>query len=183
MSKQILITAGIAALIASIVWLVGFVLVGNQSGEGIFGSLGITRLPNSGMAMRFLTISTTAGTASAGTDGTLSVSGTSTVGGLQIDTGATIQAMNCATLTTWNPGSLATLATTTQNIALQGALIGDICKASISSSTTAEVQVSCSITASAPSASDYGTSSVLIKNQGTAVDFATSTLRTCYEQY
>ncbi len=183
MLKQTIITSVIAALVALLVCFVCFVLVGNQSADNIFGALGITRMPNSGMAMRYLIISTTAGTATAGADGTFSATGTTTVGGLQIDSGSTIQAMNCATLTTWNPASLATLATTTQGIALQGALIGDICKASISSSTTAEVQVTCSITASAASASAYGTSSILITNQGTAVNFATSTLRTCYEQY
>ena len=76
-----------------------------------------------------------------------------------------------------------TTATTTQDIAVLGATIGDVCVASIASSTTAEVQATCSITASAASNSTYGTSSILVTNQGTAVDFATTTLRTCYFGY
>ena len=100
------------------------------------------------------------------------------------DTYSALTDSSCATLTTWDPSSIAMNGTTTQAIALQGATVGDICVANISTTTASGVvNVSCSITASAASASAYGTSTVLVRNTGIAVDFPTTTLRTCYFGY
>jgi len=98
--------------------------------------------------------------------------------------GTTILDSQCATLTTWNPGNLVTGATTTQAIAVQGAAIGDICVASLASSSVgAAINVTCNISASAASEATYGTSTVTVENLDSAVNFTTSTLRTCYFGY
>src|SRR3990167_4691262 len=73
--KNVIITALISALISSLVF-VGFSLVGNQSAESqdILGALGITRFPNSGIATRYLNLSSGVATSSPQGDGTLTVS-------------------------------------------------------------------------------------------------------------
>ena len=140
-------------------------LVGNQSADNALGAvLGITRYPNSGIAARYLKVSTTAGTASAGTDGTFSIGG-----------GTEIDLYKCATAT-WNPGSIATstlAAATSTDIALSGAVLGDLCIGSLNSATTTAAQVTCAVTAT-------GTTTIQLVNLSeTAVDYATGTARTC----
>ena len=159
----------VVAVITSVVVLgiaiVGARLVGNQSADGALGaSGGITRYPNGGIAARYLKLTTSAGTASAGTDGTFSVGG-----------GTEIDLYNCATAT-WNPGSIATstlAAATSTDIALSGAVLGDVCIASLTSATTTAAQLTCAVTAT-------GTSTIQLVNiSETAVDYATGTARTC----
>ena len=94
-------------MVAALVFGVGFWLV-NKSADSL-GALGITRMPNSGMAMRYLTISTTAGTASAGTDGALSVGGTASITG---ETRAPV--VETGSITTLTATSTATVLTAAQ---------------------------------------------------------------------
>lgn len=76
--KQVLVTAAVAAAVSALVFLVGFRLVGNQSVDSL-GAVGLTRFPNSGIAARALQITTTPGTVTSFTDGTLSVTGVVTL--------------------------------------------------------------------------------------------------------
>lgn len=69
------LTIALIAVTAVVVVLVGLKLVGNQSAESFGAAIGITRYPNSGIAARFLNITATAGTATAGTDGSFIASG------------------------------------------------------------------------------------------------------------
>lgn len=85
------IFTGIAAFVGAILAVViGFLLVGNQQSADILGASGITRMPNSGMAMKFLVLSATPGTATAVGDGILTASGLGTfTGGLTATGGFT----------------------------------------------------------------------------------------------
>ena len=76
-------------------------LVGNQSA---FGGTGITRFPNSGQAMRYLTLTATPGTVTSGTDGQLTAtaisnSGTFTQAGAMNISGGTITVASSSPLT------------------------------------------------------------------------------------
>jgi hypothetical protein len=91
----------------------------------------------------------------------------------------------CATLA-WKLDTLTygSTGTSTQAVALQGATIGDICTASMNTTTlTAAWQTSCNISASAASEAAYGTSTVTVNVLEGAVNFGTSTIRTCYFGY
>lgn len=167
--KQNLLTALVAALVASLVATLALLLVGNQSAESLGAQLGITRYPNSGIAARFLTISTTAGTATAGADGSFTVSGVTTLNG-ETTLG------NCGTAT-FNPGAIATstlAAATTTDIALPGAALGDVCLASLTSATSTFAQVTCNISGTATATLQ------LVNLDVTALDLATGTAKVCY---
>lgn len=71
-------TAGIALVVSLVVVSVGLWLVGSQSAT--FGGVGITRYPNSGMAVRCLTVSATAGAVTSCNDGIFVVTGNSIAG-------------------------------------------------------------------------------------------------------
>ncbi len=96
-------------------------------------------------------------------------------GGITIGSGTAIDLVKCATAT-WNPGSIATSTlaqATSTDIALSGAVLGDICIASLSSSTSTAAQVTCAITGTA-------TSTIQLVNIGeTALDLASGTARVC----
>jgi len=78
-TKNILISAVVSAVIAFLVVFVGG-LVGNQS--AFLGEIsGITRMPNSGMAMHFLKLTNSPGTSTAIADASLLVNGTSSFSG------------------------------------------------------------------------------------------------------
>lgn len=108
----------------------------------------------------------------------LTVTDAATVGSLTLDTGSTINEHNCGTNTAYDPPSLANLATTTKDVAVTGAAVGDLCIASLSSATGTEPYVlSCNITGSA-------TATVSILNtSGLTVNNPTGTLRACYFGY
>ena len=169
--KHTIITAICAAFVAAVVVFTGLTLVGNQSvGETVqqFGAaLGITRYPNSGLAARYLKITTTAGTATAGTDGSFSIGG-----------GTEITGYKCVTAT-WNPGSLASssidgISATSTDIALTGAVAGDLCDASLTSATSSSALVNCTISGTA-------TGTIQLLNIGSAaLDLATGTAKVCY---
>ena len=139
-------------------------LVGNQSADTLGASGGITRFPNGGIAARYLKLTTSANTATAGTAGTFSVGG-----------GTEIDLYRCGTAT-WNPGSIATSTfaqATTTDIAITGAALGDVCIASLTSSTSTLAQLTCAITATA-------TSTIQLVNLGeVALDLASGTARVC----
>lgn len=82
----------------------------------------------------------------------------------------------CATAT-WNPGSVATntlAAVTSTDIALSGAAVGDVCLAALTSATTTDAQLTCTITGAA-------TGTIQLVNLGTgALDLATGTASVCY---
>lgn len=100
-------------------------------------------------------------------------SGTMTVGG-----GTAISKYSCTTAS-WNPGSVATSTitnSTSSDIALSGAVVTDICGASLSSATSSAIRVGCAITGAA-------TATISITNLGTtnaAIDLATGTAEVCY---
>ncbi len=163
-NKKLYIIGAICFFVGLVVgWLV------SQSADNM-GAIGNNRFPNSGLAARSLYIGGSVAT-------TTLTDGTASIGALQLDSGSTIIEHSCATLTTWNPGNLITNATTTQDISLSGAAIGDLCVASLaSSSVAAAVDVGCQV-------SGAGTSTVTVQNLDVAVNFTTSTLRTCYFGY
>lgn len=159
----------VVAIITSVVVLgvaiVGARLVGNQSADVLGASGGITRYPNGGIAARYLKVTTSANTASAGTDGTFSIGG-----------GTEIDLFKCATAT-WNPGNLeaasSTISSTSTAITVSGATTGDPCVASLTSATSTLMAVSCHITGS-------DTATVEIQNlRETAHDAPSGTAKAC----
>src|SRR3990167_2721553 len=142
MNKELLYSAGVAALVASLVFIVGFWLVGSQSAD-LLGGFGQNRYPNSGFAMRYLQITDSPATSTAIQDSSLYVKGTSTqVGAVSLSTSLTVgssgTAINkylCGTAT-FRPGTLngATAASTT--VSVLGATLGDIVFASFNSASS-----------------------------------------------
>lgn len=109
--KQHLLSAAVAALVASVVVFIGSGLVGNQSVPTTdFGASGFNRFPNSGVVAKFLNITATPGTVtSAGTDGSITASGGITVSAgdvrlsgnvVQSDKDGTIVSINSTATTT-----------------------------------------------------------------------------------
>ncbi len=100
----------------------------------------------------------------------------STTGSVAIGDGTAISKYSCATAT-WNPGSVATstlAAVTSTNVALTGAVLGDLCLGSLTSATTSDAQVQCNITGTA-------TATISLTNVGAAaLDLATGTAKVCY---
>jgi hypothetical protein len=95
--------------------------------------------------------------------------------GVTIGTGGTaVTSRVCGSTASYNAPSLATSATTTQDVAVVGAVAGDLCSASLlNATTTGPFQVSCRVTAA-------GTTTVDIVNlSGITVDLTTSTLKAC----
>lgn len=167
MIKQLLITAIVAAIVASLVVLIGIRLVGDQSAE--FGASGISRYPNSGIAAKYLKVTATPGTATAGSDG-----------GLTIGSGGTEMTKYLCATVSWNPPSVAssgnplTNATST-SITLTGAVLGDICKATLSSNTsTLAHSLTCNIQIADTAYATYANLSA------TAIDNVTGTLKACF---
>jgi len=84
---------------------------------------------------------------------------------------------NCAT-SSWNPGSIASssidgLHTTSTDIHFTGAVMGDTCKASLSSATSSAASVSCGVSGTA-------TATLVLANLGaSALDVVTGTARVC----
>lgn len=99
---------------------------------------------------------------------------------LTISGGTAITGRKCATAT-WNPGSLdpfvsSTVATavTSTNIALSGAVMGDLCEGSLSSGTSSAASINCFMSGTA-------TATIRLINLGsTALDLATGTAKVCY---
>ena len=85
---------------------------------------------------------------------------------------------SCATAS-WNPGSLATSTitnATSVDIALPGAVVGDLCQGSFTSATSTSIAVDCNIAATA-------TGTMQLTNLGitnAAIDLATGTAKVCY---
>ncbi len=71
--KLAIISAVISAVIASLFLFVSYWLVGNPADN--LGAAGITRFPNSGMAVRYITATSTPNKVTSGTDGYLQVLG------------------------------------------------------------------------------------------------------------
>jgi hypothetical protein len=110
-------------------------------------------------------------------DGSLTVVGITNSSGTSIGSGTVIQKYKCATAT-WNPPSLGTssvtLAATTTDILLTGAVAGDLCVGSLTTATTSLAGVSCVITAS-------GTSTIRAVNySAAALDLDSGTAKVCY---
>ncbi len=165
-------TFGIVFVAALLAFFIGAWLGNNQSGT--FGASGITRYPNSGMAMKFLKLTSTPGTATAGSDGEL------LLGALGFDSGSVIQEHSCNTVS-YNPPALGIYSSATSSatttIALVGAVAGDTCLASLTTATTTDADLACHINAA-------GTSTLTVYNVGaTALDLATGTARVCYFGY
>lgn len=101
----------LAFVAGAIVVVVGFVLVGNQSGEVFGATVGVTRYPNSGIVARCLNITTSAGTATACTDGSATFTGATSITGASTVTGSfTIDAIGSGVLIA--SGTTATNSTT-----------------------------------------------------------------------
>src|SRR3990167_5854447 len=139
-TKQLLQVAAVSALVSVIV-SVGLGLVSNQS--GFLGAVGQNRFPNSTLSARGLRVSTSTNPTQP-SDGTLIVTGSTTLSGPTSITGTTtVTAIdftsNCNTATiatstelsgiipAANPATL----TTTTNITLTGSLVTDKCFASL----------------------------------------------------
>ncbi len=95
-------------------------------------------------------------------------------GSLVIGSGTTISKFKCATAT-WDPPTLGTssvtLSATTTDIALSGAVAGDLCIGSLTTATTSAAGIGCVITASGTStirAINYGAVASLNLDSGTA---------------
>lgn len=106
------------------------------------------------------------------TTGSVTNSGAATIGG-----GTSISKYQCA-MATWNPPSLATStpngAATSTDIALSGAVLGDLCVASLTTATTSAVSVNCNISAT-------GTSTIRVINTSLGnVDLDSGTAKVCY---
>lgn len=106
--KTVIVAALVASLITVGVLVIGTKLVGNQSADGqsleqmLGAAVGITRFPNSGIAARCLNITTSAGTATACTDGTVTLTGVNTVtGAFVVDAiGSSVNIQTAGTATT-----------------------------------------------------------------------------------
>lgn len=165
-------TFGVTLVAALIAVFIGAWIGNNQSGT--FGASGITRYPNSGIAAKFLKLTASAGTATAGNDGEL------LLGALGFDSGTVIQEHGCNTAS-YDPPFIGTAyqatSTASTTIALSGAALGDICVASLTTATTSVVSVGCNVSAT-------GTSTFRIQNFGAdQIDIATGTARVCYYGY
>jgi hypothetical protein len=104
--------------------------------------------------------------------------GSTTVPSIRVDSGTYLNEMSCNTAT-YNPPSLLNNGTTTVDIALPGAALGDHCgDVSLTSATsTGPYLMACRITAAA-------TGTVATVNlSGATVDNATGTLQACYRSY
>ena len=99
-------------------------------------------------------------------------------GSVVIGSGTTISKYKCATAT-WDPATLGTstvtLAATTTDILLTGAVAGDLCIASLTSATPTASSVDCTITQS-------GTSTIRAYNYGAvaALNLGPGTAKVCY---
>ena len=176
---NILKTIGLSALVAAIVVFLSLRLVGDTT----LGAIGKTRFPNSGLAARSLTASTSTNP-TVGADGTLTVTGATTLSGAVTHQGITTLTGettlgNCGTAT-WNPGNLAATSTlsgaaTTTDIAVAGAAMGDTCFGSLDSATSSAATFHCNISGNA-------TATLTLINTGynTALDLVTGTAKVCY---
>lgn len=113
---------------------------------------------------------------------TLNVTGTSTTGGLQLDTGSTLQEHNCATLS-WDPAAISSSTSASTTMTLAGVALGDIVTASFgSASSTADWFATGNVAGA-------GTSTIILQSvPGSAtfnagLDHVTSTARVCYFGY
>lgn len=145
------------------------------SGGTLLGATGQTHYQVESF-LRGLTFGTTR-QGTLGSDGSLTVVGMTNSSGTTIGSGTLISKYKCVTAT-WNPGSLGTssvtLAATTTDIALSGAVTGDLCLGSLTTATTSAAGISCVITAS-------GTSTIRAINYGTgALDLDSGTAKVCY---
>ena len=121
---------GIGALCFILGFVVSYLLVGNQSADSFGASGGLTRLPNGGMAMRYLKVTTSANTATAGTDGALN-----------IGAGTDINKYLCGTNTTFNPASItsSTDSYATTSVTVAGAAIGDVVLVTLSTASSSDI--------------------------------------------
>lgn len=117
----------LAFVAGAVLTFVGLMLVGNQSAQTFGAALGITRYPNSGIAARFIAISTTAGTATAGTDGSLSVGG-----------GSSITVLQKCTSFTYNPSTFSSSTDATTTVAIAGPVVGDTLVATFATTTSGQ---------------------------------------------
>ena len=157
MNKKTLIIGG--AIVLSL--LVGF-YIGSISAKRVLGG-------------------TTAATWTAAnlvSNGTLDVAATATFSGATVlgSSGTAISNYKCAT-GTWDPGSIGTstlLFTTSTDIALTGAVMGDTCKGSFSTTTTNGIKVECGITGTA-------TGTLFLTNwSAAAINLGSGTAKVCY---
>lgn len=115
-------TLGLAALVALIVVSVAFWLVGSQSGQSFGADIGITAYPHSGLAARFIEVSTSTNPQVI-TDGTLSIGG-----------GSVTILRSCVT-STWNPSAVSSTTLASTSVYLPNALLGDDIGGTITTST------------------------------------------------
>ena len=102
-----------------------------------------------------------------------------TTGGMTVgSSGTKVSNFQCATAT-WNPGALGTSTisnATSVDIALPGAVVGDLCSGSLTSATSTAIAVDCSVAQTA-------TGTLQLTNLGTtnaSIDLATGTAKVCY---
>lgn len=98
-------------------------------------------------------------------------------GSLTLNSGTAVTNYKCATAS-WNPPAVgpyvSSTSSTSTDILLTGSVMGDLCKASITSATSSSADVVCNITST-------GTSTIVLYNIGTsALDLATGTAKVCY---
>ena len=109
--------------------------------------------------------------------GLISAVGLSNSSGTTIGGGTLINKFSCATAS-WNPLALGTstpnAAATTTDIALTGAVAGDLCVGSLSSATSSSAIITCNISASATATLQ------LVSISSSALDLATGTAKVCY---
>lgn len=143
---------------------------------GIYASRGTPSLGNVAYETRDFLEGVYAGAAR---EFTITRTGSTTVPAFRVDAGSYINEWNCNTNSSYNPPSLVTNGTTTVDIALTGAALGDVCgDVSLTSATSSgPYLMSCAVTGSAT-----GTVSI-VNLSGATVDNATGTLRACYRSY
>ncbi len=170
MTKTIIITSAVTGLLVVALLFGLAALVGNTS--HIFGA----QVQND---LFYFTGGIKVGNSSQyaiDSSGNVTTSGKLTLGA----SGTALSTIKCATAT-YDPGSLAayvssTVATsvTSTDIALPGAVMGDICIASLTSSTSSSASVGCIISGTA-------TSTLTLQNKGgSALDLASGTAKVCY---
>lgn len=96
---------------------------------------------------------------------------------LKVNSGTAITGRSCNTVS-WNPPAVgpyvAATSSTSTDILLTGAVLGDLCSASLTSATSSAADISCNVSAT-------GTSTISLYNTGTiALDLATGTAKVCY---
>jgi len=108
----------------------------------------------------------------------LASDGSADLASLAFDSGTAITEHGCTTFTL-NPGSLSSstnplLFTTSTDIAMSGAAMGDSCSGSLTSATSSVASIKCDVTGTA-------TATLRIFNwNSAALDLATGTARVCY---